>query len=99
MADIYINRSDSRCGDCGAAADMYEKGHYTVIGWDEPTKGCGAIWDGVRSDYMNIPELLASGDRGYFFAEHLRGLPVYTFMQDEPIGVYGGTAEQNGTLF
>jgi hypothetical protein len=98
MALIYINRSDSRCGACGESASMRETGHFSVLGYT-PGKGCGAIWDGVSSDYTHIPEILAAGDTGYFFAENLRGLPVYGFIQDEPIGVYGGTAEQNGTLF
>jgi len=101
MAQLVINTSDSYCGSCRKPASMYESGHYTILGWVENgSEGCGAVWDSVTSDYLDISRHLAEPNPGGFgFAENLRGLPVYSFFQDEPIGVYGGTAEQNSTLF
>lgn len=94
MAQLIINRSDSRCGSCGKSASMYEAGHYTILGYTENGQpGCLEEWDSVSSDYIQIPEILAESDEGYFFAEHLRGLPVYD-CKPEPIGYYGGTPRE-----
>ncbi|QIQ63022.1 hypothetical protein SEA_MOAB_161 [Streptomyces phage Moab] len=94
MAQIIINRSESRCGNCGKGAFMEEQGHYTIAGYkDNGMPGCGEEWDSVSSDYLNIPAMLVAGDEGYWFAENLRGLPVYDDKPD-PIGVYGGTSRK-----
>ena len=100
MSYIRINRSDSRCDACGRGADMYETGHYTIreYGEENGQPGCGVEWDGVTSDYLNIPEQIAQSDDGYFFAENLRGLPVYTFFEDGPIGVYGGQTREDAEM-
>ncbi|WMI33537.1 hypothetical protein SEA_KENREY_168 [Streptomyces phage Kenrey] len=99
MAQIIINRSESRCGNCGKPANMDEDGHYTIVGYkDNGSPGCGEDWDGVSSDYITIPEMLAAGDQGYWFAENLRGLPVYSATQTEPIGVYGGSSREDAEV-
>lgn len=98
MAQIIINRSESRCGSCGKPANMEETGHYTIMGYkDNGAPGCGEEWDSVSSDYLNIPAMLAAGDEGYWFAENLRGLPVYD-ASPEPIGVYGGPSRKNAQV-
>ncbi|XAO35335.1 hypothetical protein SEA_FRANCOB_164 [Streptomyces phage Francob] len=99
MAQLIINRSDSRCGNCGRAAYMEEAGHYKIAGYkDNGQPGCGEVWDSVSSDYLNIPTMLAAGSEGYWFAENLRGLPVYDAAHSEPIGVYGGTSRKNAEV-
>jgi hypothetical protein len=99
MAQIIINRSDSRCGNCGKPAFMEENGHYTIAGYKDNGKpGCGESWDSVGSDYLDIPEMVASSDQGYWFAENLRGLPVYDAAHTESIGVYGGPSRKNAEV-
>jgi hypothetical protein len=88
---LYINRSDSRCGNCGYGADPNETGHFTTMGYgDERPRACQGIWTGISSDYANYPEMMASTEEGYIFYENLRGLPIYTFFDEEAIGYYGG---------
>src|ERR1051326_8156974 len=61
MAQIIINRSESRCGNCGKSAFMEEGGHYTIAGYkDNGLPGCGEEWDSVSSDYPTIPGLLVA---------------------------------------
>lgn len=50
---LVINRSSSTCGDCGRGADPNEKSHKTIIEYspDTGSKGCGAKWTKVSSDY------------------------------------------------
>lgn len=99
MVNIVINRSDSRCEGCGKSASMYEEGHYIILGYvDNGQPGCGMKWTGVTSDYIMMAEQLAESDEGYFFAENLRGLPVYSFFSDGQIGVYGGPTGKNEAL-
>lgn len=99
MTLLIINRSDCKCDNCGKSANMYETGHFTQLGYvNNGSPGCGEIWTGVTSDYFHIPEQLVESDRGYFFAENLRGLPVYGPFQKEPIGVYGGTTGTNEAM-
>jgi hypothetical protein len=99
MAQIIINRSESRCGNCGKSAFMEEGGHYTIAGYkDNGLPGCGEEWDSVSSDYPNIPAMLVAGSEGYWFAENLRGLPVYDAAHTEPIGVYGGPSRKNAEV-
>ncbi|QZE11728.1 hypothetical protein SEA_KARP_155 [Streptomyces phage Karp] len=99
MAQIIINRSESRCGNCGRQAFMEETGHYTVAGYkDNGEPGCGEVWDSVSSDYLNIPAMLVAGEDGYWFAENLRGLPVYDASSPEPIGVYGGPSRKDAEV-
>lgn len=99
MAQIIINRSESRCGSCGKGAFMEETGHYTIAAYkDGGTPGCGETWDSVSSDYLNIPAMLVAGSEGYWFAENLRGLPVYDASQPESIGVYGGPARKDAEV-
>jgi hypothetical protein len=75
---------------------MEETGHYKIAGYkDNGLPGCGEEWDSVSSDYLNIPAMLAAGSEGYWFAQNLRGLPVYDASQPEPIGVYGGPSRKN----
>ena len=94
---LYINRSDSRCGNCGYGADPNENGHFTTMGYgDERPAACNEIWTGVSSDYANYPEMMASRDHGYIVYNNLLGLPVYSIAQEEPIGFYGGV--QNGRV-
>lgn len=98
MAQLIINRSESRCGNCGKPAFMEETGHNTIAGYKENGQpGCGETWDSVSSDYLNIPAMLAAGEDGYWFAENLRGLPVYD-ASPEPIGVYGGPSRKNAQV-
>lgn len=98
MAQIIINRSESRCGNCGESASMEETGHYTILGYkNNGSPGCGEKWDSVSSDYLLIPAMFVAGDEGYWFAENLRGLPVYD-CDPEPIGVYGGPSRKNETV-
>lgn len=98
MAQIIINRSESRCGNCGKGAFMEETGHNTIAGYNGGQPGCGAIWDSVSSDYLNIPAILVAGSEGYWFASNLRGLPVYDASSPEPIGVYGGPSRKNEAM-
>lgn len=53
MATLFINRSDSRCGDCRRPADLSAKAHDEVIGY-VPGPGCGATFTSVSSDYSGM---------------------------------------------
>lgn len=58
---LVINRSDSRCGECGKPCDPHAKAHDVLLGWG-PTNGdpgCGAEWDRVGSDYAG-PDMEAA---------------------------------------
>jgi len=76
---------------------MYEDGHYHSYGYSGEKPGCGEKWDSVGSDYMGIPELLASGTEGYFYSLALQDLPVYNH-DDEMIGVYGGQTRADAAM-
>ncbi len=54
MAILVINSSDSKCGACGKAAYPHEMSHETVPGWDGPTKGCGAFYTRLGSEYDGL---------------------------------------------
>lgn len=75
MAVIYINRSNSRCGECGKGAFPSENAHLTQAGYVRGVKGCGAIWTAVGSDYGDIMERILDGER--FFYDNLVGLPAH----------------------
>ncbi len=60
MATLFINKSESRCGECNKGCDPYEESHITLLGWhavNDNMKGCGAIFTEVSSDYINFPGL------------------------------------------
>ena len=61
MATLYINKSESRCGNCDKGCDPYEESHITLLGWsavNDNMKGCGATYDSVSSDYAGMPDLV-----------------------------------------
>jgi hypothetical protein len=63
VATLYINKSESRCGNCGKGADPYEESHITLLGWfatNDKMHGCGAVFDMVDSDYVGMPGLVKS---------------------------------------
>jgi len=63
MAVLYINKSESRCGDCNRGCDPYEESHITALGWyvwNDKIKGCGAEFTEVSSDYVGMAELVLS---------------------------------------
>lgn len=95
MAILVINRTDSKCGSCGKSANLYEDRHTTVLGWDEPTTGCGEPWDGVESDYINMHKDFIEDWMGNRFP-HLIGLPVYNC--GDKVGLFGGKTRENATL-
>jgi len=66
---LIINRSDSRCGNCGKSANPAEAKHDTVIGYN-PGPGCGQRWVLVDTDYLGLdptrtrPDLAPARDFG-----------------------------------
>ena len=50
---LIINRSDSRCGNCGRSADPKEPTHEKVLGYS-PGEGCHQRFVLMDSDYMGI---------------------------------------------
>ena len=59
MATLYINRYDSRCGECGKAATPSSSRHDTVLGyWEDKDRPepCMALFDSVASDYVGMKE-------------------------------------------
>ena len=60
---LYINRWDSRCGNCGWGADPCEKSHETLLpGYSSvhPEQGCGMVWTKVASDYAGMKAPLSA---------------------------------------
>ena len=60
MTTLYINKSESRCGECNKGCDPYEETHITLLGWfatNDKMKGCGARFTDVSSDYVGMPGL------------------------------------------
>jgi hypothetical protein len=60
MTTLYINKSESRCGNCGHGADPYEESHITLVGWaavNDRMQGCGETYTDVSTDYVNFPGL------------------------------------------
>lgn len=51
---LIINRSDSKCGNCGMGADPKETTHDTILGYGPFTVGCGERFVLVRSDYTGM---------------------------------------------
>ena len=51
MAILFINRTDSECGNCRKGADPYEKAHDSVLGWGPTMPGCGETFTAVGSHY------------------------------------------------
>ena len=47
---LIINRTDSRCGNCGLSADPDETHHNRVLGYN-PGPGCGQRFVLLDSDY------------------------------------------------
>lgn len=86
MARLFINRFYSVCGSCGKQALPTENAHVTSPAWSGWSPGCGAAWDSVSSHYA--AEAVLFVQQGGF--SNLNGLPVYDFLIEEPIGVYGG---------
>ena len=96
MAQLIINRTDSKCGDCGKSANPDESGHYTILGYvDNGSSGCGKEWDSVSSDYINMPEQMIEW---HFHKTHLIGLPVYSAVSSMSIGLFGGQTRENATV-
>lgn len=50
MTTLVINADDSRCGNCGRAADPRETRHFSVLGWN-PDVGCGHLFTAIGSEY------------------------------------------------
>ncbi len=95
MARLIINRSESRCGNCGLGASPHENGHLTILGYqDNGSPGCGEEWDSVESDYINMGKQMVEW---HFNMQNLIGLPVYD-ASPEPIGLFGGQTRENATL-
>lgn len=57
MTTLFINRSDSRCGECGKNADPNESSHAMLVMRGE---GCGAVFDAVSTHYWDFEGLYAS---------------------------------------
>jgi hypothetical protein len=55
MAVLYINRFDSRCGNCNKSASPYENSHLSILGYT-PGPGCGAVFTEVASDYFGMQD-------------------------------------------
>ena len=55
-ATLVINRSDSRCGNCGKAALPNEFYHETVPGWNEPTVGCRFDFTTTGTEYTGTEQ-------------------------------------------
>lgn len=57
---LYINRSDSVCGNCGKGANPHSKSHDVVLGYN-PEDGCGKVWTKVStmSYGMGINDIIA----------------------------------------
>lgn len=53
---LYVNRSDSRCGNCDRPATFRETTHATLLGYgpDNGQPGCGVQWEFLDTDYMNL---------------------------------------------
>ena len=49
---LIINRSDSKCGNCGKPADPHESHHDTVRYWQDETEGCHQRFVLVTSHYV-----------------------------------------------
>lgn len=95
MARLIINRSDSRCGNCGKGASPHENAHLTILGYAEHNSpGCGEEWDSVESDYINMGKQMVEW---HFNITNLIGLPVYD-ASPESIGLFGGQTRENATL-
>lgn len=78
MAVIFINRSDSRCGDCGQNAFPSEEGHFSSPTYgDMARKGCGALWTHVSSSYSPLDEDIVKGARYGF--DNLKDLPGLSY--------------------
>jgi hypothetical protein len=61
MAVLYINKSESRCGNCNVGCDPDEEYHMTAMGWhvwNDKIKGCGAKFTEVSSDYQGMEGLV-----------------------------------------
>jgi len=48
---LYVNKSESRCGNCNKSCSPYELQHDQVYG---PGEGCGIVWKYIDSDYMGL---------------------------------------------
>lgn len=64
MNILYINKSDSRCGECGRPAKPTEDTHewagniWLMEGPSFETKqGCGVRWTHLSSDYLDYDHL------------------------------------------
>ena len=55
MTTLFINISDSRCGNCGKDADPYAEAHDRKLGWN-PGEGCGAVFTHLSSDYVGFED-------------------------------------------
>lgn len=49
---LIVNRSDSKCGNCGQPADLNEVHHDTVNRWGEISEGCHTRFVLVTSHYV-----------------------------------------------
>lgn len=59
MSLLIINRTDSKCDECGRSCDPHEKSHETNLGWNDEIRaqpGCGTTYTQVSSDYMGMDE-------------------------------------------
>lgn len=52
---LFINKSDSFCGECGLPANPRELTHEKA--WWDGAKGCGIRWTKVSSEYIGLSGL------------------------------------------
>lgn len=58
---LIINRSESKCGNCGRPANPHETHHISVPSYQPSTSpGCGQRWVLARSDYIGYDKTFAS---------------------------------------
>lgn len=63
MATLIVNRSDSRCGECGRGADPHQLRHDQVLGYytdENRPEPCMALFDSIRSDYSDLKVALTA---------------------------------------
>jgi hypothetical protein len=76
MAILEIGRSESRCGACHGAANMYERGHFTLLGYGPQNgqPGCGVLWDEAVLTYKPPFEVTEEWIRNSGFNERVKNL-------------------------
>lgn len=78
MAVLIIDSWQSYCSECRKPAAWTENGHELVLGYgpDNGKAGCGAVWEGISSGYLNLLIRFENGDWPQHFPEWMRRLPI-----------------------